>query len=159
MKSTCSAIVLVAALLVACVEQPHTRAELVSFAHEGRMDLETKEKVVASDFEVVLQQVDTRNRTCLNKSITHPGGPGSPFPTTEQYIPELMRTADGRAEWALQISVNNGAIQGYGMAADITRDAPSRTHVVLYYGSVKFGEIADAMLQWVEGRDAPCPLD
>jgi len=153
------AAILVATCLVACVEQPHTRAELVSFAREGRADSETKEKVVDRDFELVLQKIDAQNRTCLNRSITHPGGPGSPFPWTEQYIPELMRTADDRAEWALQISVNDGAIGGYGMAADVTRDAPGRTRVVLYYGSVKFGEIADAMLLWIEGRDAPCPLD
>ena len=165
-RGRCSGVVLALLLTPACAGKiPLTRTELVAGARQGEWSMHVEPIDVPLSFQRVLARFEEKVGECLDTTVDRTGMVGGQVEVASTtYTPKLTKTAEGRAEFSLQILHRPRGLGpdpppgGYFlMAADIEALGAEQTRVVTYEPTMGHSEIVAAVREWAKGEDAPCP--
>ena len=146
------------------IDVPQSREEFVRVVASGTRGAKVETFVIDRSFDEVYRTLEGRTPPCLDVEVQRTAYVGYVERSSSDYNPTLRRLGSDRAEFTLQVvhrprGVGHTPPPGglYVMAADVKRDGPSRTEIVLYRPTMGFKEIYKRFIEWAEGGTTDCP--
>ena len=155
-------IILIIVTLAGCsIRPPQSRLEFTTAVAKGTRFTKVHNFEVSKSFKYVVNNLNSKSKKCLSKTIQHSGYGISPSSIT--YNPTIRVTGKGKAEFTMQVIhsprgtaiVPPGGI--YSIAVDIAKISKYKTKILIYAPSFGFDNIVSSIKSWSKGITVECP--
>ncbi len=151
--------------LTACVPMPQTREAFRAAVANGAFSAKAESFGVNKGFQQAVKHLSAKTDACLNKVVKRSMMKGIYQEHSQSTYRATVQTPEAnRAEFTMQVMHNPRGVGAdpppggyYLMVADIKAVSANSFQVNLYRPTLGHGDTADAVRNWLNGKDDACP--